>query len=339
MSVPYHLELFNNDLVRLYANFSNIKGDIADEGMTMHFYAINRNGLPLFTEQLNISEIRALYSHLDSISVIKDGAKKSTKFIETTEEINLLLAHLKESDLQTILALLSKFKSDEKVKGLLESLTDIEIENLHGAYHHKRVATEIKKLEQLLQFEETGNIVEEVKKAPDLAVYYAGQPEKVFQNWLESNLWIFGVDYIKKHDARKIALFSEGDILMESADGYLDLIELKRPKYELLKFDSNHKCYYPHPDLSQVIGQSLFYLQKLAEYKLNVEKEYKIKVIMPRIKIIAGRSLDFTEDERDCIRMLNTSLHSIKILTYDDLLSCGQLLLKSYEEHVRPAAK
>jgi hypothetical protein len=255
MSVPYHLELFNNGRVRLYVNLSHIKGDIADESMTMHFYAINKDGLPLFTEQLNISEIRALYSHLDSISVIKDGAKKSTKFVETTEEINLLLAHLKESDLQTVLTFLSKFKSDEKVKGLLESLSNIEIENLHGAYHHKRVATELKKLEQLLQFEETGNIVEEVKKVPDLAMYSAGQPEKVFQIWVESNLWIFGVDYIKKHDAKKIALFSEGDILMESADGYLDLIELKRPKYELLKFDSSHKCYYPHPDLSPKAGR------------------------------------------------------------------------------------
>ena len=333
MSVPYHLELFNNGRIRLYANFSNIKGDVADEGMTMHFYAINRDGLPLFTEQLNISEIRALYSHLDSISVIKDGAKKSTKFVETTEEINILLAHLKESDLQTVLTLLGKFKSDDKIRGLLESLSNIEIENLHGAYHHKHVITELKKLDQLLQLEEKGNVVEEVKKILDLAMYSAGQAEKIFQIWVESNLWVFGVDYIKKHDARKIALFSEGDLLMESADGYLDLIELKRPRYELLKFDSSHNCYYPHPDLSQVIGQSLFYLQKLAEYKLNLEKEYKIKVIMPRIKIIAGRNNRFNEDQKDCIRMLNTSLHSIKILTYDDLLSCGHLLLKSYEEN------
>ena len=60
---------------------------------------------------------------------------------------------------------------------------------------------------------------------------------------------------------------------MESVDGYLDLIELKRPKHELLKYDLSHKCYYPHSDLSQVIGQSLFYLQKLFEYKVILEKE------------------------------------------------------------------
>jgi hypothetical protein len=331
MSVPYHLELFNNGNVRLYVNFSKIKGGVADENMTMHFYATNSHGIPIFTEQLGIAEMRSLYSHLDSISIIKDGAKKSGKFIETTEEINLLLAHLKESELNTILQLLAKFESDEKIKGLLESLSDLEIENLIGAYHHKRISIELKKLEQLIALEEKGNIVEDVKNTSDLAVYSAGQGERIFQNWIESNLWIFGVDYIRKHDSRKIALLSEGDILMESADGYLDLIELKRPNTDLLKFDSNHKCYYPHPELAQVIGQSLFYLQKLSEYKLNLEKDYKTKVIMPRIKIIAGRSNGFSEDQKDCIRMINSNLNSIKIQTYDDLLLCGQLLIKANE--------
>jgi len=334
MSIPYHLELFKNDRFRLYINFSKINGDIADEKMTLHFYAINSSGTPVFTEQLSIEEARKLYGHLDSISVIKDGAKKSSKFIETTEEINLLITHLQETDLEMILTLLGKFKSDEKVKGLLESLSNLEIENLHGAYHHQRITSELRKLELLIKYEEEGTVVEEIKKDPDLAIYAAGQGEKIFQNWVEANLWVFGVDYIKKHDVRKIALFSEGDILMESADGYLDLIELKRPKYELLKFDPSHNCHYPHPDLSQVIGQTLFYLQKLAEYKLNLEKEYNVKVIMPRIKIIAGRSNKFTEHQKDCIRMLNTNLYSIKIITYDDLLSYGYLILKANEREI-----
>jgi len=162
--------------------------------------------------------------------------------------------------------------------------------------------------------------------------YAAGQLEKIFQNWIEANLWIFVVEYIKKHDAKKIALFSEGDILMESVDGYLDLIELKRPKHSLLKFDKSHNCHFPHPDLSQVIGQSLFYLQKLGEYKHVIEKEYAVKVIMPRIKIIAGRNHDFNDVQKDCIRMLNSNLNSIQIITYDDLLRFGKLLLKTYEK-------
>lgn len=332
MSIQYHKELFSNENIRLMVNFSNIKKDIADENIKLNFYAVNKNGIPIFTEELDINEIRKLYSHLNSISIITDENSKTSKFIETSDEINLLLEQLKEGDLKTILSLLEKFRSEDKIKGLLDSLSELEIENLHGAYHHRMVNIEISNLEKLMELEASGNIVTSIKTFNDLKKYEAGQAEKIFQNWIEANLWIFGIDYIKKHDTRKIALFSEGDLLMESVDGYLDLIELKRPLQNLLKYDSSHSCYYPHSDLSQVIGQSLFYLQKLEEYKLILENEYKIKVIMPRIKIIVGRNKDFSDEQKNCIRVLNSKLNSIQIITYDDLVLFGKLLLNHYEK-------
>ena len=67
MSIPYHLELFNNGLVRLFVNYSNIKNDIADENLTFHIYAVNQHGTPIFTQELGIVELRILYKHLDSI--------------------------------------------------------------------------------------------------------------------------------------------------------------------------------------------------------------------------------------------------------------------------------
>ncbi|HWB26564.1 MAG TPA: Shedu anti-phage system protein SduA domain-containing protein [Chitinophagaceae bacterium] len=331
MSIPYHLELFNNGSVRLYINFSNVKGDVADENITFHIYATNNNGIPVFTEKMGITELRMLYKHLEAVSVIKDGAKKSSKFIETTDEINLVIEKLQESDLQTVLTLLKKFESSEKIKGLLSSLSDLEIENLFGAYHHKVMSIEIDNLQKLIDIEVSSDLTQEIKRYPELIKYSAGQPEKIFQNWVETNLWVFGIDYIRKHDERKIALFSEGDLLMETVDGFLDLIELKRPKHELLKFDNSHKCYYPHSDLSIVIGQSLFYLQKLLEYKLIIQNEYKVKIIMPRVKIIVGRNFDFSDEQRNCIRMLNSNLNSIQIISYDDLILFGKLLLKANE--------
>jgi len=334
MSVAYHKELFNNGKVKLMVNFGNIKGDEADENITLNFYAVDSDGIPIFTESLKIEEIRSLYNHLGLISVVKDGNSKSAKFIETSDEINLILEKLGSSDLETILQLLEKFESEEKIKGLLESLSDLEIENLHGAFQHKLITTEIENLEKLIQLEMEGNITSEINNHEELLKYKAGQPEKIFQNWIESNLWVFGIDYIKKHDSRKIALLSEGDLLMESVDGYLDLIELKRPKHELFRFDDSHKCFYPHTSLSQVIGQSLFYLQKLEDYKLNIEKEYEVKVIMPRVKIIIGRNSNFKDEEKDSLRMLNSNLNSIQIITYDDLVQFGKLILSSFEKNI-----
>ncbi len=331
MSIPYHKELLRTEKIRLFINFSNISHDVADESLVLSFYATNNHGEPIFTEKLNIDVVRDLYKHLDSISVVKEGKTQSSKFIETTDEISTILNKIQENDFDVILKLLQKYESNEKVEGLLESLTDLELEDLSGAFHYKIVKNEIEKLENLIQLDCEENIVDIVKKDKHLKCYSAGQPEKIFQNWIENNLWIFGIEYIKKHEARKIGMFSEGDILMESIDGYLDLIELKRPKHSLLKYDKSHNSHYPHPNLSQVVGQSLFYLQKLSEYKLNLEREYELKVIMPRIKIIVGRNKGFSEEQKDCMRMLNTNLNSIQIITYDELLEFGKLLLKTYK--------
>jgi hypothetical protein len=71
----------------------------------------------------------------------------------------------------------------------------------------------------------------------------------------------------------------------------------------------------------------------LQDYKLIIEKEYKVKVIMPRVKIIIGRNDDFVEDEIDSLRMFNSNLNSIQIITYDDLVVFGKLILASFETH------
>ena len=198
MSVAYHKELFNNGKIKLMANFANIKGDVADENMALNFYAVNSDGIPLFTETLNIEEIRSLYNHLGLISIVKDGSSKSAKFIETSDEINLILDKLGSSDLETILQLLEKFESEEKIKGLLESLSNLEIKNLHGAFQHKLITSEIENMEKLIKLEMGGNITSEINNHEELLKYKAGQPEKIFQNWIELNLWVFGIDYILK---------------------------------------------------------------------------------------------------------------------------------------------
>lgn len=333
MSTPYHLELFRSENNRLYINYSNIENDEADENIEFNIYATDNNGTPIFTEKLSIDELRELYNHLNAISVISEGAEHSSKFIETTDEINLLIQKFEEADLETISLLLQKFESNEKIKGLLSSLDKLEIEHLHGAYHHKHMKMEISNLEKLIDLELGGNITNEIDNYECLLKYKAGQPEKIFQNWIENNLWIFGIDYVKHYDARKIALFSEGDLLMESADGFLDLIELKRPIHTLLKYDNSHNCHYPHNELSVVLGQSLFYLKKLSEYKLNLEKEYETKVLMPRIKIILGMSDEFNNEQLECLRMINSDLKSIQVITYSDLLKYGHLLIKAYEKY------
>jgi len=143
MSTPYHLEIFRSVKSRLFINYSGIKNDFADENLKFNIYATNSNGIPIFTEQLSLDEVRALYNHLHAISVIREGAVHSSKFIETSDEINILIQKFKEDDLETISLFLQKFDSNDKIKGLLLSLDEIEIENLYGAFHHKYMKEEI----------------------------------------------------------------------------------------------------------------------------------------------------------------------------------------------------
>lgn len=332
MSIQYDEEIFSNESFILKANFSGINNSIVnDKKLTMSFYAYNKQtGQPIFSEKLDLEQIRNLYKYLNQISIIKDSSKcTSGKFIETTNEVLSILNGLKSIDPKILKLILDKLNKDKKVKTILESLSDIELKNLSAAHKQKSYKTGLENLKQLIDLEEKG-IVKKIKEYENLKLYVAKQPEKIFQNWIEQNLWIFGVEYIKKYNARKIALFSEADLLMESMDGFLDLIELKRSKYDIFQYDTNHKSYYLSADLSKVIGQSLFYLQKMDEYKPVLEKEYKVKILKPRIKIIAGRTNNFNDEQFNTLRMLNSNLNHIQIVSYDYLLSCGKKVISNY---------
>jgi hypothetical protein len=335
MSIQYHKKIFSNGKVVLNVNFSGIKDDIANAStLMMSFYAYDKiTAKPVFTEILNFQQIKSLYDHLNQISIIKNNSTISGKFIETTDEILDILKGFKDIDPKILKTILNKLNEDKKIKILLESLSEIELKDLSAAYKQKNYQAEIKNLEKLLELEEKGDIVKDIKSYDNLKAYIAGQPEKIFQNWTEKNLWVFGIEYVQKYDARKIAIFSESDLLMESMDSFLDLIELKRPKlkYQIFDYDDSHKSYYPSADLSKVIGQCLFYLQKMDDYKLILEKEYKVKILRPRIKIVLGRSNYFNKDQFEALRMLNSNLNHIQIISYDYLLSCGKKIISLYE--------
>jgi len=337
MSIQFDTEVYSKGSLTLKVNFSGIKGgvtNISDLKMSVYAYD-NITGSPIFSEVLDYTNIKILYEHLNQISIIRDSTKTtSSKFIETNEEILDFLNGLKNVDFEILETILNKFNKDEKRKGILTFLTEEEVENLAATHNFKLYENEIQNLKKLLKLEEAGNIVQNIKKNKDLKMYVAGQPEKIFEKWVRRNSkWVFGIEYIKKHDVRKIGLFSEGDILMESIDGFLDLIELKRPKleYGYFKYDKSHKSYYPSPDLSKVIGQCLYYLQKMDEYKHILELEYDVKVLRPRIKIIAGRTYKFKKNQFEALRMLNSNLNHIQIISYDYLVSSGNKIISSYK--------
>ncbi|MCK9398523.1 MAG: DUF4263 domain-containing protein [Bacteroidales bacterium] len=342
MSVQYQKEIFSKGSLKLYINFTGISDDnftnTTDFSLTI--YAINTADYShVFSETLNYQQSLELFNHLNSLSIIRDNSTTHTgEFIEVTNDIAEILSLIKTVDSSLVKKILDKAGENEKLKLIVEALTESEIENLQASIKQTTHQKALFNLRHLLDLEETTNIIESIRTFENLAEYIAGQPEKIFQNWIEKNIWTLGIDYIQKHPARQIGINSESDMIMETTDGFIDLIELKRPKFDLFSFDDSHQSFFPSKELSKVLGQCMQYLKILDTYKLILEKQHKFKLLRPRIKIIVGRTNKFGDEEFEALRMLNSNLNHIQVISYDYLYLCGENIISYYKQPIKLSA-
>jgi hypothetical protein len=221
------------------------------------------------------------------------------------------------------------------IEKFIENIDSYESESLDAAIRQNEYKKEIKNLQKLIDFHCKNNFIKLVNTDNQLKKYSANQPEKIFQNWIESNLWIFGVEYHKKYNFSKIGVDnSKADLLLETMDGFLNLIELKRPisKNKMFKYDNSHRSYFPASDFSKAIGQCLIYLQRIVDYKHKLENEQSVRILQPRIKLIIGRSKNFNTKEREALHYINSSLNNIEVITFDQLLENGRKIISFYEK-------
>ena len=270
MSVQYQKEIFSKGSIKLFINFTGVSPDnfATTNELSLTIYAINTADYShIFSETLNYEQSLELFNQLNSVSIIRDNSSTYTKeFIEVTEDVAELLSIIKTVDSSLLKKILDKAGENEKLKLIVEALTDSEIENLQASIKQTTHQKALYNFYHLLELEETTTITDSIKDHAHLSEYVAGQPEKIFQNWIEKNIWTLGIDYIQKHPARQIGINSESDLIMETTDGFIDLIELKRPKFDLFAFDESHKSFYPSKELSKVIGQCMQYLKILDNY-------------------------------------------------------------------------
>jgi len=335
MSIKYDKTLISNHQNTLKINSGGFKrGRVTKEDIKMSFYAYNTaTGVPVFNKTLDYEDITELYNYLNGISIVRDNNLPITnQFIELDENNRQIIDLISSGDTRLLHKILLRVNSAEKQSLLLDALTNSELNDLNAAIKQRQYANSLAALSSLLEMELNNDIIEAIHTRDDLIEYRAKQPEKIFQNWIEKNIWTLGIDYIQKYSVRKIGINTTSDMIMESTDGFIDLIELKRPNVPIFSYDSSHKCYYPSSDLSLVIGQCMHYLKKLDEYNLILEKENKFKVLRPRIKIIIGRTHEFKDDQCEALRMLNSNLTHIQVISFDHLLTCGQTIMSYYKQ-------
>lgn len=155
--------------------------------------------------------------------------------------------------------------------------------------------------------------------------------ERIWQKWFKNNHWVLGTDFVRFVDERTIDPNNIADFLTEACDGFLDIIELKKPNSDAQFWmkSKDHDNYVPHSDLVKAITQSSIYIHKVEQQANSKDfiRRVGLEVIKPRCLLIFGRSNDWDEEKREAYRILNSSYHNIIIMTYDYVLERAKRIL------------
>lgn len=188
---------------------------------------------------------------------------------------------------------------------------DIIPEHLILALHHKQ------RMDALSQFQHM--------LAEDLT-----EPE--WQRWFQTNRWVLGTEFVRVLDERAADTKHICDFLMEAHDGFLDIIEIKRPGGGLHFWADklDHDNYVPSQDLTKAITQASHYVYEVEREANSVkflERVDKVKTIKPRCILIFGRSDQWDAKQREAYRILNSCFHNLTVLTYDHVLQRAHRLV------------
>ncbi len=161
--------------------------------------------------------------------------------------------------------------------------------------------------------------------------------EATFQNHLTENPWMFGSEYSELLDRRRWTRDEIQDfVVRRTTDGFVELIEIKTPLTgkSLFLYDTSHKSYYPSAELSKVIGQVQNYIEKLDADRHAIKANDDEDTCKIRAKIIIGRDEDI--EQIKALRRLNSHLHRIEIITFDQLQRIAERVLGYLEKVLSP---
>jgi len=155
--------------------------------------------------------------------------------------------------------------------------------------------------------------------------------EAEWQQWFTDNPWVLGTEFVEVLEERAIDTANVTDYLMRAHDGFVDVVEIKRPGGGLQFWAQrrDHDNLYPHTDLVKALTQAMNYLTQL-ELEANSVKFIErvgARVLKPRGILVFGRFENWGDDEMQARRVLNSAFHNMTVLTYDDVLERAKRML------------
>jgi antiviral defense system Shedu protein SduA len=157
----------------------------------------------------------------------------------------------------------------------------------------------------------------------------AGHDEAWWQKYFSQSILFFQDNYIRKIEKLNVIVAGTQfpDFLVITSDGYLDILEIKKPDTGLLREDSSRHNFYWAPEIAKAISQVENYIDRVTKHsdairtRLRDDHNIDLRIIKPRGIIIAGQAAEFGGKPKraDDFRLLNEGLKNVEIVPYDEL--------------------
>ena len=256
----------------------------------------------------------------------KDGKAKDDKSITLKqEEIDQLIDYIQEYYTPLNIGLTEFIEADEDAAKLFQKVQDLGISDEEVASKLLESGILTQNLSVAITAAERNNAVQAFEASLE-----EEESEAFWQSWFAQNKWVLGSEYLNILPERDIDTHDIADYLMRSVDGFLDVVEIKRPDLQVWAGPDSHGNYYPTAQLTAAISQCLNYLYRIELQSNSVEFMERVdgtKTVKPQCMLVYGRSDDWGEDKIKALRILNAAYHQLHIITYDQLLIRAKQLL------------
>lgn len=163
--------------------------------------------------------------------------------------------------------------------------------------------------------------------------------ETAMQKILQNNHWIFGGQYVAISPRRGLVPMQQHDILLVTADKSLTIVELKGPCDALLA-RPRERHLTVSASVNDAVGQSMNYLRSMDEFSLSLGTtasddlglDYDFRRA-DALVVIGNQDRPGKPDANraqvdQVLRMYNSHLSRIRVLTYTDLLDVAERALQ-----------
>lgn len=158
----------------------------------------------------------------------------------------------------------------------------------------------------------------------------ANRSEHWWQDYIRKNILVIQQGYIRAIDKINVAVGKTKfpDFSLVTHDGYLDVLEIKKPSTPLLDFDEGRSNFYWNREISRALIQVENYIESISRYADAVrsflldDHQVSLQVLRPRGVILAGSSAQLGDQQKkkDDFRILSCSMKNVQVITYDELL-------------------